>query len=197
METGPAAQALLALAPDAFEAALNARACGVLGPLRLTSPRRIWPIVAQIADRLNGPRTALVAEAAHVVPPIGAQGLNMSLRDIAVLLDLCVAARDGGGDIGAPELLARYHRARHADILLRVGGRRRAQPGGDGRLGAAARRAADRAAAAARRVAGAPGGDAAGARRTLTARFPHACGKLQPVEIEPLSRFRQRSRNRC
>ncbi len=122
METGPAAQALLELEPGAFEAALNARACGVLGALRLTSARRIWPIVAQVADRLDGPRVALVAEAAHVVPPIGAQGLNMSLSDIAALRDLCVAARDGGGDIGGPEVLARYHRARHGEILLRVAG---------------------------------------------------------------------------
>ena len=72
--------------------------------------------------RLDGPRTALVAEAAHVVPPIGAQGLNMSLADVATLLDLCRDARDRGGDIGAPELLARYHRARHPDILLRMAG---------------------------------------------------------------------------
>ena len=73
-------RALAAMDADAFEAELNARACGVLGALRLPSPRRLWPIVAQVADRLDGPRTALVAEAAHVVPPIGAQGLNMSLR---------------------------------------------------------------------------------------------------------------------
>jgi 2-octaprenyl-6-methoxyphenol hydroxylase len=122
MEAGPRAQALFALPPDAFEAELNARACGVLGPLRLTSPRRIWPIVAQIADRLDGPRVALVAEAAHVIPPIGAQGLNMSLRDVATLLDLATAARAAGADIGGPKLLARYHRARHGDIALRVAG---------------------------------------------------------------------------
>ena len=60
------------------------------------APGGLWPIVTQVADRLDGPRTALVAEAAHVVPPIGAQGLNMSLRDIATLLDLCVEARSAG-----------------------------------------------------------------------------------------------------
>jgi 2-octaprenyl-6-methoxyphenol hydroxylase len=122
METGPRAAALAAMEVPEFEAALKTRACGLLGGLELASPRRLWPIVTQVADRLIGPRTALVAEAAHVIPPIGAQGLNMSLRDIATLLDLAVAARAAGGDIGAPDLLGRYHRARHADILARVAG---------------------------------------------------------------------------
>ena len=122
MEAGPRAAELAALPEPAFEAALNARACGALGRLRLAGRRQIWPIVAQVAARLDGPRTALVAEAAHVIPPIGAQGLNMSLRDIATLLDLAVAAREAGGDIGGAELLARYHRTRHGDILTRVAG---------------------------------------------------------------------------
>ena len=122
METGPRAHALAEMEPAAFEAELNGRACGVLGTLRLASARRVWPIISQVADRLNGPRAALIAEAAHVVPPIGAQGLNMSLRDVAALRDLVVAARDAGRDIGAPDLLRRYHRARHADILARVAG---------------------------------------------------------------------------
>ena len=62
---------------------------------------------------------ALVAEAAHVVPPIGAQGLNMSLADLRVLLDLAEAARY---DPGAADVLARYQRARHAEIVARVAG---------------------------------------------------------------------------
>jgi 2-octaprenyl-6-methoxyphenol hydroxylase len=122
METGLRAAALAAMEAPEFDAALNARACGVLGRLELASPRRLWPIVTQVADRLGGPRTALVAEAAHVIPPIGAQGLNMSLRDIAVLLDLAAGARQAGGDIGAPEPLRRYQRARHPDILARIAG---------------------------------------------------------------------------
>jgi 2-octaprenyl-6-methoxyphenol hydroxylase len=122
METGPKAVALFEAEPAAFEAELNARACGVLGTLRLVSPRRIWPIISQAAERLDGPRVALVAEAAHVIPPIGAQGLNMSLRDIATLLDLAVAARAAGEDIGAPAVLARYARARHPDVLVRIAG---------------------------------------------------------------------------
>jgi 2-octaprenyl-6-methoxyphenol hydroxylase len=122
MEAGPVAAELAGLAEGAFEARLNARACGVLGELRLASPRRVWPIVSQVAARLTGPRTALVAEAAHVVPPIGAQGLNMSLADIAALVDLAVEARGRGADIGAAEVLDRYARARRPDLVLRIAG---------------------------------------------------------------------------
>lgn len=122
METGPKATALAALPVPAFEAALDERSCGLLGPLALLGERRVWPIIAQAADRLDGPRTALIAEAAHVVPPIGAQGLNMSLRDVAALLALVETARSEGRDIGAPEILARYHRQRHPDMLARITG---------------------------------------------------------------------------
>ena len=122
METGPRAAALAALPDDALAEAATLRSCGLLGRLRIAGGRGLWPIVSQVAERLDGPRTALVAEAAHVVPPIGAQGLNMSLRDIATLLDLALEARAAGADIGAPALLARYHRMRHGDMLLRVAG---------------------------------------------------------------------------
>lgn len=122
MEAGPRAQALFELDGPDFTAALNERAQGALGPLSLAGPRRLWPIVAQVAHRLDGPRTALVAEAAHVMPPIGAQGLNTSLRDVAVLRDLFTDARRAQEDIGAAPLLSRYHRLRHREILLRMAG---------------------------------------------------------------------------
>jgi 2-octaprenyl-6-methoxyphenol hydroxylase len=68
---------------------------------------------------MTAERVALIAEAAHVLPPIGAQGLNMSLADIATLLTL---AQKTPGDLGSPAMLDAYHRARHGDISLRVTG---------------------------------------------------------------------------
>jgi 2-octaprenyl-6-methoxyphenol hydroxylase len=122
METGPEAMRLAALPVPAFEAALNERACGEQGELQLVTPRAVWPIISQLAARFDGPRTALVAEAAHVMPPIGAQGLNTSLKDVQALLSLVTAAAAAGEDIGAPGLLARYHRARWPDAALRTAG---------------------------------------------------------------------------
>ena len=103
----------------AFEAAANDRSGWLYGPLKLASRRTSWPIISQIAEKITGPRTALVAEAAHVMPPIGAQGLNMSLRDLSALLEL---ARGWPDDLGGQRMLDQYARKRHADIKLRVTG---------------------------------------------------------------------------
>jgi len=40
--------------------------------------RGLFPMLSMTARRLTAPRLALVGEAAHVLPPIGAQGLNLA-----------------------------------------------------------------------------------------------------------------------
>jgi 2-octaprenyl-6-methoxyphenol hydroxylase len=117
MNPGARALELAAMAPAAFNATMTERSCGLLGPLELASARNVWPIVTQTADHLTAERTALVAEAAHVLPPIGAQGLNTSLHDVAALHDL---AKDGPADLGSPAMLARYARTRERDIAVRA-----------------------------------------------------------------------------
>ncbi|WP_171121097.1 MULTISPECIES: UbiH/UbiF family hydroxylase [unclassified Ruegeria] len=119
MERGPRAVELLNTEPQAFEAAMTERSCGLFGPVKLASQRTIWPIVSQSAERLSGERIALMAEAAHVVPPIGAQGLNMSLGDLRSLLDLAAERPEGLGDV---QMLDAYHKARHTEIAMRVKG---------------------------------------------------------------------------
>lgn len=119
METGPEALRLAALPVPEFEAAMNLRSCGILGPLTLISRRTVWPIISQVADRMAGERCALMAEAAHVMPPIGAQGLNMSLADLKVLLDLTLADPAG---MGSARMLDAYHRKRHWEVQARITG---------------------------------------------------------------------------
>lgn len=119
MDKGPKIKALAELGAQAFSRAMNARAAGVLGELTLASPRSLWPIVAQQARRLCAQRLALIAEAAHVVPPIGAQGLNMSLADISVLLQ---CAQQNAAAMGTPEMLAAYERRRLPEIRRRLQG---------------------------------------------------------------------------
>jgi 2-octaprenyl-6-methoxyphenol hydroxylase len=119
MDRGPEITRLAALPAAEFEAEMTARSTGSLGPLTLLSRRTVWPIISQIADRLSGPRAVLLAEAAHVVPPIGAQGLNMSLADLAALLALAERHRD---DPGQPAVTEAYHRQRHLEVQARVTG---------------------------------------------------------------------------
>ncbi|MDP5308369.1 UbiH/UbiF family hydroxylase [Paracoccus spongiarum] len=114
MDGGAEIARLAALPGDEFELALNARSAGVLGHLRQATALGQWPIISQIADRFSGPRTALIAEAAHVVPPIGAQGLNMSLADLAALIEL---SRDEPGSAAS---LRAYDRRRRFEAQARL-----------------------------------------------------------------------------
>ena len=117
MNTGPRAVELAGMAEGDFEAEATERSCHLFGPLRLETARRVWPVITQRAERLTAPRTALVAEAAHVLPPIGAQGLNTSLHDVSALLELAEAAPDS---LGEDSMLAAYARARERDIAARA-----------------------------------------------------------------------------
>ncbi|RJE88147.1 UbiH/UbiF family hydroxylase [Paracoccus onubensis] len=114
MESGREIERLAALPREDFAYELNARSAGILGHLTQATPLSQWPIISQIADRFSGPRTALIAEAAHVLPPIGAQGLNMSLADLDALTEL------SRGDPGSRDGLERYDRTRRPDAYTRL-----------------------------------------------------------------------------
>jgi len=116
------ADRLQALDADAFAAALNDRGLDLLGRLEPVGPRAVWPIVGQIAGAMVAKRVALIAEAAHVIPPIGAQGLNMSLADLEDLAQRLVAARQAGRDIGDAAVLGAFQRRRYPETAARVAG---------------------------------------------------------------------------
>jgi 2-octaprenyl-6-methoxyphenol hydroxylase len=122
MERNAEAQRLIGLPPAAFESALNDRSCDVLGRLEVVGRKALWPIVGQLADRMAAKRVALMAEAVHVIPPIGAQGLNMSLADLEDLAERLVAARARGDDIGSAAALDGYQRRRWPETAARVAG---------------------------------------------------------------------------
>lgn len=117
MNKGPRSAELAAMDVPEFERVMRDRACHLWGRMRLASGRSVWPIVTQRAEALAEGRVAVMAEAAHTLPPIGAQGLNTSLNDLALLADLVDRSRD---DPGAPEVLASYARARAPDISARA-----------------------------------------------------------------------------
>lgn len=116
MHDGPEAVRLAKLDDTAFSNAVTDRSAGVLGPLQVITQRNLWPVVTQRAKHLTAIRVALLAEAAHVFPPIGAQGLNTSLTDVRALLDL---ATRHTADLGGGAMLTAFAKARERDIRAR------------------------------------------------------------------------------
>jgi 2-octaprenyl-6-methoxyphenol hydroxylase len=114
------AQRLAGLDETAFRGALETRLQGLLGPVGEIGPRAVFPLSGLVALSAARNRVALVGEAAHVIPPIGAQGLNLGLRDAALIADCVGEALRFGGDIGSPQTLERYARARRLDIVTRA-----------------------------------------------------------------------------
>ena len=92
----------------------------ILGKIEVEPGRGRFALTRVTARRFARNRIALVGEAAHVIPPIGAQGLNLGLRDAAAIAEIAVAARSAGRDIGGINALAQYDRLRRADIGSRT-----------------------------------------------------------------------------
>jgi 2-octaprenyl-6-methoxyphenol hydroxylase len=92
----------------------------ILGKIELEPGRGLFPLHVATARRFADNRIALVGEAAHVIPPIGAQGLNLGLRDAATIGELAVAADRCGHDIGGADVLARYNTMRRTDVGSRT-----------------------------------------------------------------------------
>jgi 2-octaprenyl-6-methoxyphenol hydroxylase len=92
---------------------------GLLGRILPDAKRGARPLSGLSVKTFAARRIVLVGESAHVLPPIGAQGLNLGIRDAAEIADLAGAALAAGQDPGAPPLLAAYDKARHADARPR------------------------------------------------------------------------------
>lgn len=120
VERPDTAAQLAALDEAAFRRTLDERLQGLLGGIGDIGPRAVFPLSGLTAEVAGRNRVALVGEAVHVIPPIGAQGLNLGLRDAACIAD-CVADTVAiGGNIGAPGVLEAYDRMRRTDISARI-----------------------------------------------------------------------------
>lgn len=115
---GPARR-LSALDDGALASSVERQAQAMLGAMRIDGPRGLVPMRGLSVSTPVGLRLALIGEAAHVFPPIGAQGLNLGLRDAASLRDAVMAAREAGRDPGSHASLASFGRSRGADARLR------------------------------------------------------------------------------
>jgi 2-octaprenyl-6-methoxyphenol hydroxylase len=104
----------------ALEEEIERRSHSILGKITREPGGGVFPLRVETAHRFAARRIALVGEAGHVMPPIGAQGLNLGLRDAATIAELVAAARRRGGDVGGSELIDAYDQRRRADVTSRT-----------------------------------------------------------------------------
>jgi 2-octaprenyl-6-methoxyphenol hydroxylase len=114
------AERLFLLSDDELSEAAEKQSHSIFGRVRVEGGRNLFPLAIERPVQFAQCRTALVGEAAHVVPPIGAQGLNMGLRDAADIASIVREALASGEDPGAPQVLKRYDSARRGDVISRT-----------------------------------------------------------------------------
>jgi len=116
---GRQAHRLAALSGNALDLEIERRAHSILGKVQVDPGRGAFAMRVAKARRLAANRVALVGEAAHVFPPIGAQGLNLGLRDAATIAEIAGSINHTGGDIGGAAAMAEYESRRRPDVASR------------------------------------------------------------------------------
>jgi 2-octaprenyl-6-methoxyphenol hydroxylase len=120
VSTSKEAERLMALSDDELSEAAEKQSHSILGRVRVEPGRHLFPLGIERPSQFGKDRVALVGESAHVLPPIGAQGLNMGLRDAADIADIVGQAISLGEDPGSTTVLARYQSARRSDVASRI-----------------------------------------------------------------------------
>lgn len=117
VERPETADLIVAARPEELSRMIEERLHSILGAVEAEGRPQCFPLSGATAVRFAGERIALVGEAAHVFPPIGAQGLNLGLRDVS---DLIASAERHRDDLGGRSMLQAYERARTGDVTSRT-----------------------------------------------------------------------------
>ena len=112
------AEHLRTLAGATLDATIERRSHSILGKIEVERGRGVFPMAVATARTFGTNRVALLGEAAHIFPPIGAQGLNLGLRDAVTIAEIAGDIHHRGGDTG--DAAAAYDRRRRADIHSRA-----------------------------------------------------------------------------
>lgn len=112
----PEAGRVRKLSGETLDLELERRSHSILGKIAVEPGSGAFPLGAETAQLFANGRIALVGEAAHRIPPIGAQGLNLGLRDAAAIAEVASEQR---GDPGTPQAMQRYETMRRADVMSR------------------------------------------------------------------------------
>ena len=117
VERPETAELITAARPDRLSRMIEEKMHSILGAVEVDGDVQSFPLSGASATRFGAERSVLIGEAAHVFPPIGAQGLNLGLRDVADLIEVATRHRD---DLGGQALIAAYGRARSGDVATRT-----------------------------------------------------------------------------
>jgi len=108
-----------ALSRDSLNAEVESRMRSILGAVEVEGEVQAWPLSSLLAESFGNGRTMLVGETGHAFPPIGAQGLNLGLRDIMQAMQ---SIKDAGGPQNAPQAVRAFNRQRRIDVTSRTAG---------------------------------------------------------------------------
>ena len=114
------AERIRAASDEVLSREIEQKSHSILGEIRAQQPRGIFPLGVELAESFAARRVVLVGESGHVLPPIGAQGLNLGIRDAAEIAQLIGNARTAGEDCGGDLLLKTYDTARGGDVRSRA-----------------------------------------------------------------------------
>ncbi|MBV8925554.1 MAG: UbiH/UbiF family hydroxylase [Bradyrhizobium sp.] len=114
------AERLIGLGDADLSEAAERQSHSILGRATVEAGRHLFALAIERPGLFAKNRVVLVGEAAHVVPPMGAQGLNLGLRDAVDIADIARAAISASEDPGAAPALRRYDFRRRADVLSRT-----------------------------------------------------------------------------
>jgi 2-octaprenyl-6-methoxyphenol hydroxylase len=115
------AKALCAMNDEQFLAELQARYGDHMGKLELLGERFVFQVQLMQSDKYVKNRLALIGDAAHNCHPVGGQGLNLGIRDVAALAQVIQEAHSSGEDIGNIKVLKKYERWRQLENLAILG----------------------------------------------------------------------------
>lgn len=111
------ADRLTQMSAEQLSSEVESRMQSMLGKVSVEGGVQAWPLSGMTARQYGRGRSAFIGEAGHAFPPIGAQGLNLSLRDIAALEDILI---DRSSAPIAADSGDRFDRKRRLDIASRT-----------------------------------------------------------------------------
>jgi len=110
------AERLANLSSDELSRRIEKQMQSILGKVKIIGKVQTFPLSGMVAKKFGEGRVALIGEAGHVIPPIGAQGFNLGIRDIQSLAGyLRSTVRNDWPKIGQ-----KYHDSRVRDVNLRA-----------------------------------------------------------------------------